>query len=311
MRARPPSTGAAGPAPPAFEAHAFTMAHPRTGERERRGGGDGWEGGNVDLDARPDPARPLLPSSLGAPTQFLLTPDAHALLEVNAHAPAHAAWLAGDAVAGDGRVILATPVDPLLLALPRLAAARAATGSFVTPEDAVAGAGDEAGGRLLAALAAAGRGSAGAALAPACEAKDVGGETYYRLCDDRALAWLRLKAATAGNALRGAGGAAASLDDAAATAAGAALLAEYLPRPFAAALGVADASDRAAPDRWSGAPAGDAPSPAAKRVRVDPKEIARVKAAAAREEARAAAKKKEASSMKSLASFFAPKRPAA
>ena len=152
--------------------------------------------------------------------------------------------------------------------------------------------------------------------------KRVGEDAYLSFSEARTLAWLKLKAAAIGNALRtsAGGGAAATLDAAAATAAGAALLAEWLPAKWADALGVpapgardavASAAAAAPGARWcvSGDRTGvtGAENMLPKRPRLDAKEIARAKAAAAREEARTTARKKEARTMKSLTSFFAPK----
>lgn len=271
----------------------------------------------------------------GTPTQYLLT-AAGALLELNAHAPPHAAWLAGGWLASDGRALFATPLDPLLLALPRLAAGTAA--GYVDAVTAVgADDGGVVGGRLLAALAAVGRGGAGSAhenedtaraaataLASVCDVKTIGDDTYLKFSEARAIAWLKLKAAATGAALRASagGGAAASLDDAGAAAAGAALLAEWLPAEWAVKIGApapgvrdaaAAATTPAPGSRWCVAGDGAAAGPEnvpPKRQRIDPKELARAKAAAAREEARTAARKKEAKTMKSLTAFFAPKKAA-
>ena len=46
------------------------------------------------------------------------------LCEANLFRGAHAAWFAGPRVLADGGLALVTPVDPLLLALPLLEAAR-------------------------------------------------------------------------------------------------------------------------------------------------------------------------------------------
>ena len=58
----------------------------------------------------------------GAPAPFLVL--AGRLCEANLFRGAHAAWFAGPRVLADGGLALVTPVDPLLLALPLLEAAR-------------------------------------------------------------------------------------------------------------------------------------------------------------------------------------------
>ena len=54
---------------------------------------------------------------------FLLDPATGALAELLAFQEDHRAWFLGQQVVADGRLLLATPVSPLLLALPYLVAA--------------------------------------------------------------------------------------------------------------------------------------------------------------------------------------------
>jgi ribonuclease H2 subunit B len=67
--------------------------------------------------------------STGTPAAFLLPKagDGGAVTELNVFRPAFAAWLTGEAAVGDGGLWVATPVDPLLLLIPALERARAAT----------------------------------------------------------------------------------------------------------------------------------------------------------------------------------------
>ena len=58
----------------------------------------------------------------GVPTQYLRL-HGH-LQEVNWFKEQYSSWFCGDAVIGDGSLYLATPVDPLFLALPILEASR-------------------------------------------------------------------------------------------------------------------------------------------------------------------------------------------
>jgi hypothetical protein len=170
---------------------------------------------------------------------------------------------------------------------------------------------------------------AASALASVCETRQVGPDTYVRLDDARAAAWLRLKAGATGAALRAAAGgtgAAAALDDAAAGAAGTALLADWLSPAWASALGVPTEAEAAAARtaavaaaRAAAAAAGggrpsagewESAEDRAKRLKTAAADKARRKAAEARADAKATAAKKEAAGMKSLSSFFV-KRPAA
>jgi hypothetical protein len=177
------------------------------------------------------------------------------------------------------------------------------------------------------AAAAAALAAATSALASICKTRTVGPDTYVRLDDARALAWLRLKAGAAGGALRaaaGGSGAAAALDAAAATAAGAGLLAEWLPPAWASRLGVpTDAEAAAARARalaearanpggggggnGNGGGEWESNEDRAKRIKTAMAEKSRRKAAEARVEAKEIVRKKEAAGMKSLSAFFVKK----
>lgn len=80
--------------------------------------------------------------------------------------------------------------------------------------------------------------AAGRALSSVCEVKTVGGDAYFRLCERRTKAWLRLKAGAAAAALKRTGGPAfAGLEGEALEAAGGALVAEWLPREWSERMG--------------------------------------------------------------------------
>lgn len=80
--------------------------------------------------------------------------------------------------------------------------------------------------------------AAGRAIASVCDAKEAGGDSYFRLCESRAASWLRLKARRAAAALKDRGGPAfAALEGEALEAAGGALLAEWLPREWSERMG--------------------------------------------------------------------------
>ena len=80
--------------------------------------------------------------------------------------------------------------------------------------------------------------AAGEALSSVCEVKTVGGDRYFRLCERRTRAWLRLKAGAAAAVLKQRGGPAfAGLEGEALEAAGGALIAEWLPREWSEKMG--------------------------------------------------------------------------
>ena len=189
--------------------------------------------------------------------------------------------------------------------------------------------------------------AAGEALSSICEVKNVGGDSYFRLCERRTKTWLRLKASAAAAALKATGGPVfAGLEGEALEAAGGALIAEWLPREWSERMGwpCPGASPNSSSSRPASAAAAAAPSwaPAsekvtgtftrdpnlpsetetfmakeeryqeagefAKKVKLDAAAAAREKAKAVRQDAKALAAKKEASTMKSLAGFFVVKK---
>lgn len=80
--------------------------------------------------------------------------------------------------------------------------------------------------------------AAGRALSSVCKVKSVGGDSYFRLCERRTKAWLRLKAGAAAAALKRTGGPAfAGLEGETLEAAGGALVAEWLPREWSERMG--------------------------------------------------------------------------
>lgn len=80
--------------------------------------------------------------------------------------------------------------------------------------------------------------AAGEALSSVCEVKVVDGDSYFRLCEERTRAWLRLKARGAAAALgRTVGPAFAGLEGEALEAAGGALVAEWLPGEWSERMG--------------------------------------------------------------------------
>ena len=187
-------------------------------------------------------ARPRPPLAAGKPAVYVLT--ASAVQEINWHKQEFSSWFVGNSVVGDGSLYLSTPVDPLLLLLPLLERAKGdaapGAGRFCDLEQVLCMA-DAPAAQLLAPLLA-------TQLACVCDVTEAGGQSYYRLSQGKALAWLRLKVAQAARALQAAPGAAfANLDDAAITAYAAGLLGESLSPAWAERLAAALGLQAAAP----------------------------------------------------------------
>jgi ribonuclease H2 subunit B len=152
-----------------------------------------------------------------------------------------------------------------------------------------------------------------------CDSKQVGDQFYYRLNDDRVLAWLSLKVEQTKAALVEQAAGFAGMDTLGLTAYAAGILGEYLSLEWSSKLskylglpqpgdgaGNATATGAAAPPpMYNPDVAFDRPE--TKRPRFDPKEAAKAKAQAARQEAKAAKAAKEAAGMRKLSSFFSKK----
>jgi ribonuclease H2 subunit B len=209
----------------------------------------------------------------------------------------------GEAVVQDGTLYVATPIDPLLLLLPLLEHA-ASKGMFQDLESILENA-DLADAPALAPLL------HPAQVAHLSDCKEAGGQEYYRLNEDRALGWLKAKTTQAAAALAAAeGGAFAAMDLSGLTAYAAGLVGEYVsPRWRELLWSSLELPDEAAAhppphidDDWR---------PNEKRARLDPKELAKTKAAAKRQEERAAKLAKEAAGMRKLSAFFFKPKPKA
>lgn len=279
----------------------------------------------------------------GRPASFLLVPgDPPSLLELNRHQAPFTSFLIGDAVQEDGSVYVATPCDVLFLLLPALErekvrgwAERPATGfpprrpsrlnpspyslsklRFVSAEQLL----DDNAYPALAALG----GAAARSLPCVCSVRLVGGDAFYRLDEARLVAWLGLKAAAAGRALRTQPCGAASydgLDDASLLAYSLDLLGEYVAPHWVQrarrAEGLPPAAGGAEPGAAAGAAgwgAAAAPAAAAAAAGDDdgPRAAKKAKPSAAEQraakarETQAAKNAKAAAGSRPLASFFSP-----
>lgn len=233
----------------------------------------------------------------GQPTSYLLAGGC--IQEVNWFKQQYSSWFVGDRVLSDGGLYLCTPLDPLLLLLPLLERARAQQNVFQDLEQILSMAAS-ASAHLLAPLL------SGEQLGCLCDVKEAGGQRYYRLNDELAVAWLTLKAQQAKAALQASPSAAFSgMDDVAVAAYAAGLLGEYLAQHWQDKLAAALQLPEELPQPAHPPPVADHGSqPSEKRARLDPKEAAKQKAAEARQAAKAAKLAKEASGMRKLSAFF-------
>ncbi|KAK9787124.1 hypothetical protein WJX73_001269 [Symbiochloris irregularis] len=262
------------------------------------------------------------PSTSGCDAQKLLLPHPRTgepqmllwlrgcLQEVNRFKQKYSAWFVGNSVLQDGSLWMCTPVDPLLILLPTVEAncqqdiAREASpdaGVFRDLQELMASDCAPDLHKLLTLW------DSVPHLLCICSTKDVGGSTYYRLDQRKVTAWLQIKVDRLSEALHTKGGDAFQAMDAASVRAySAGLLSEYLPSGWSQhlrkSLGLANTGTDAPLQPL--ATGSQANQPFAKRMRLDPKAIARKKAALQREEARSLALAKEAAGIKKMSSFF-------
>lgn len=120
------------------------------------------------------------------------------LLEWNVWRPSFGTWMAGNAVLDDSGLYMATPVDPLFSMIPLLEKSRQksmeSAGRFCDVEHI---AGQELGSDILL-----GVNDLEQRLQSICNVKETGGMKFFRLCDEKLLAWLCCKVDQAMEALR-------------------------------------------------------------------------------------------------------------
>ena len=259
----------------------------------------------------------------GAALACFLSEGGEELVEVVRFKDPYTSWLVGESVVSDGSLYCLSPIDAAGLLYPALRAARARSGGFESAEqlleDTVEGFPDV--GKLAAAKCGL------AAIEALCEAKHVGGESYYRLCDKRCLAWALCKAEDALEALKSSEGgkALAALPETQLRAYAVGMLEEYMPARLHTELrehlGVPKEVEVAKADGGAGTSAnpfaGLAPEAAPREAFDDVgaeeraadarKARERAAAAAKREEAKAEKARRESAGMKSISSFFAKK----
>lgn len=274
-----------------------------------------------------------LPSpATGTGQQFVLLPGTQGLLEINCIRHEYGAWLIGDRLMSDGGCYLCTPVDPvfILLALLDLQQHQHATcgggsGRSVMFQEASS---------LLCIdswpSAAALEEVAIDCLRLICDLKGSGDDCYYRLNEQKVLAWMRCKLRQTIEGLRAAApGSVAGLqgDDALSYALG--FMTEYLSQKRLTQLaesfglqptGIGSATPATRPAVASSSagaavsatpPHGVAAQEDASQARdkackvMDPKEAARKKQEEGRAEAKAVRLAKQAQGTRKISSFFA------
>ncbi|KAJ7537717.1 hypothetical protein O6H91_11G018400 [Diphasiastrum complanatum] len=113
----------------------------------------------------------------------------------------YGSWFIGDSVCEDGSLYLASPIDPIFMALPILEEARLKKGDdkgkFRSLEDIMFLEGYPAYRQLMPTI----RNSIDAV----CEVKEIGTEKYYRLDDCKVLGWLCCKVKQTSDALKSSG----------------------------------------------------------------------------------------------------------
>lgn len=224
------------------------------------------------------------------------------LLELNVQRPAQAAWFANDFVIADGGMYLASPVDVAFILLPILEAA-AAQGQFRELSEILEACGDSEATRL------ASMPSAVLAVAALCDVRCVGDQEFIRLSNTKVAAWLQCKKAAACDALSStASGAYADVDSVSMDSFAVALLGEWLSPKMLMALQAACNIEIDDNGSVMGTPHLIDIGRPEKRLKIDPKNAAKLRAKADKAETKALALKKETRNMKKMSAFF-QKRP--
>ncbi|CAK0787484.1 hypothetical protein CVIRNUC_010704 [Coccomyxa viridis] len=238
----------------------------------------------------------------GEPAEYLLI-DGH-LQEVNWYKERFRSWFVGDAVLEDGSMYLCTPVDPLFLALPLLESSRMQAageqGVFCEAEQLLQREDNPSHAQLAELL----QGS----FSLLCDVKSAGGDEYFRLNDEKVLAWLRCKVKVLRNSLVDSSNSFAALGTDALTVYVIGLLGEYLSEDWMKRLA---GSCHVSLDQQEGPLQPVNPDRnhedndrANKKPKFDPKEVAKKRAAEIKAEAKAEQVRRETQGMKSISSLF-------
>ncbi|KAL6757614.1 ribonuclease H2, subunit B [Haematococcus lacustris] len=228
------------------------------------------------------------------------------LLECQHFKQMFSAWLVGSQLLPDGSLHTCTPMDPLFVLLPVLDAARKQSndspGVFSALDQII----EEGAVQWPALPLLLQQGVVGPSdLECVCDVKRSGGEDYYRLNDNRVLAWLVCKAGQAQHALSAQLAGMSPLDQHTYCCD---FLAEYLAPKWAVMLRKHFNVPEDNPSQ-GGRPADSShgEQSATKRLKLDPKEAAREMARKRAQQARLEDAAKQASGTKKLTAFFTPK----
>lgn len=249
-------------------------------------------------------------TTAGTTSDYLLT--GNTLHEINIYSKKFSSWFIDNQVISDGSLYVATPVDLLFLLLPALQKSQS-SGNFCDIEHIVECTGSSyQSAHMLSSLITA----QSSLLSCICDTKQSGGQTFYRLNDDKTINWLKLKVKSVKEALVVPHSPFATMTDTSLSEYAAGLLSEYLScdwsTKLSAALNLPLESGASEGGMKGDGPAGYNPDVPyyppvgndAKRPRFDPKQAAKLKAAEARKEAKTAKRMKEAEGMRKLSSFF-------
>lgn len=238
------------------------------------------------------------------------------LHECTAYRPRYASFFVDNFVIADGTVHFATPIDPLFLMLPGLESARGRN-VFCDMEEITSCLGwtREEAAPVLDLL-----GKDGRQLQCVCDAKEAAGQRYFRLNEDKMIAWMALKVKSAKEALLYPGSPFEKMEESALMTYCLELVNEYvapekernekLAKELKISLthmdgngndggtGIVYDPDTILRNRCEGSDS--------KRPRIDPKAVAKAKAAELRAATKAAKLAKDASGMRKLSAFFKP-----
>jgi len=199
---------------------------------------------------------------------------------------------------------MATPIDPLFLILPLL---EKSSSMFCDAEQLCEAFNDT---QLSAYLSPAIKSQ----LPCICENKEAGGELYYRLSEERTIAWLKCKVKQMAAFIRETQPSFAAMDDDGLSSYAAGLIGEYMSLAWSEKLlkslniQLPSAVERPPPQQHQyNNNSNNNGEDANKRMRLDPKEITKQKAAIARQQAKQEKLSKEASGMRKLSAFFTKK----
>lgn len=239
------------------------------------------------------------------------------LEECMAYKPRYSSWFVDDSVVSQGVLHISTPVDPLFFVLRGLTNIKNRNNTFCDLEEIVSCIGLLGSESSFCMRCIQEMMEKDDQMRCLCDFKEVGKDRYYRLNEEKVVAWLILKVKALQQALSVPGSAFEQMDENGLKLYCVGLISEYLPddnnwiSPLKDKLNITDPENTA-----SGHPAYD-PDAALrldtdgydqkKRPRFDPKAMAKTKAAEGRAALKAAKLAKEASGMRKLSSFFQPK----